>query len=52
MNTVIRKLARINDVDVQLVEKTGEKFIPIRPICDVLSKKFFGRNISKKKMNN
>ena len=32
----IKTLARVNNTPVQLVEQNGCKYIPIKPICDVL----------------
>jgi hypothetical protein len=32
----IKTLARINNVAVQLVEKNGEKWVPVKPVCDAL----------------
>ncbi|MDR1624144.1 MAG: phage antirepressor N-terminal domain-containing protein [Tannerellaceae bacterium] len=35
-----KTLARINDVAIQLVENNGEKWVPVKPICDALGVDF------------
>jgi hypothetical protein len=34
MNTT--QIAKINNVEIAVIEENGEKFIPVRTICDVL----------------
>ena len=43
MNEVIRTLAKINKVYIQVVERLGEKLVPVKPICAAVGVDFEGQ---------
>jgi hypothetical protein len=43
MNEIVRTLAKVNKVDIQVVERLGEKHVPIKPICDAVGVDFEGQ---------
>jgi hypothetical protein len=43
MKDNIKTVARVNNVAMQLVEEAGQKYIPVRPVCEALGIDFEGQ---------
>jgi len=48
MTTKIQNLARVNNMPIQVVENENGKFIPIKPICEILG---IDHNSQRQKLN-
>lgn len=40
MKTILKTISRINNIEIKIVEKDEEYYVPIRPICDALGVDF------------